>query len=214
MKRKTLLFLFTLLLMTSAFAQKRTTNVKGYYRKDGTYVSPHTRGYTAGSSTPSQYSSISSVTSKDDKIGSTNLKFSSSSETNLGSDNNITAKYKGQKIALTRLKFISDQVTNDTISSKDKNSGLGIVFYVSVLRYKDKTLDVCPIPRGYSDWSFEKVEHKFDKKLLSTEDALDLISNYGWRIYNDKISKDFSYSYNDKGFPSYLTKTIEAIKVE
>lgn len=200
--------------MTSSFAQKRTASVKGYYRKDGTYVSPHTRGYTAGSSTTSQYSSIiSDPVSKDDKIGLTTLKFSNSNETNLGSDD-INIKYKGQKVALTKLKFISEEATNDTNSSKDKNSGLGIVFYVSVLRYKDKTLDVCPIPRSYSGWSFEKVEHKFDKKLLSTEDALDLISNYGWRIYSDQISKDFSYSFNDKGFPSYLTKTIEAITVE
>ncbi|QNK64835.1 hypothetical protein H7F33_10295 [Pedobacter sp. PAMC26386] len=214
MKKKTLLFLFTLLLITSAFAQKRTTSVKSYYRKDGTYVSPHTRGYTAGSSTTSQYSSSSSGISKDDKIGLTTLKFSNSSETNLGSDNNITTKYKGQKTALTKLKFIGEEAVNDTISSKEKKIRLDIVFYVSVLRYKDKTLDVCPIPRVYSDWSFEKVEHKFDKKLLSTEDALDLISNYGWHIYNDQISKDFSNSYNDKGFPSYLTKTTEAIKIE
>jgi hypothetical protein len=184
MKRKTLLFLVTLLLIASAFAQRRTTSVKGYYRKNGTYVSPHTRGYTAGSSTPSQYSSISSATSKGDDIGP------------------------------TKLKFISEEAINDSISPKDKKLGLGIVFYVSVLRYNGKTLDVCPIPRGYSDWSFEKVKHKFDKKLLSTEDALDLISNYDWLIYNDQISKDFSYVYNDKGFPSYLTKTIEAIKVE
>ncbi|QNN42942.1 hypothetical protein [Pedobacter roseus] len=212
MNRKILLLLLSVLLMTSAFAQRRTTSVKGYYRKNGTYVSPHTRSYTAGTST--QYSSTGGATADDDKIASTTLKFSNSSETNLGSDNIIIAKYKGQKIALTKLKFINEEATDDTLISKDRNPGSGIVFYVSVLRYKDKTLDVCPIPRGYSDWSFEKVDHKFDKKLLSTEDALDLISNYGWRIYNDQISKDFSYSYNDKGFPPYLTKTIEAIKVE
>lgn len=214
MKRTTILFLLTFLLMTSALAQKRTTSVKGYYRKDGTYVSPHTRGYTAGSSTSLQNSSIRGVDSKDDKISLTTLKFSNSSETNAGSDNSIITKYKGQKIALTKLKLINEDVIDDTLSLGQKKSDVGIVFYVSVLRYKDKTLDVCPIPRGYSDWSFEKVEHKFDKKLLNTEDALDLISNYGWRIYNDEISKDFSYSYNDKGFPSYLTKTIEAIKVQ
>jgi len=89
MKRKTLLFLFTLLLITSAFAQKRTTSLKGYYRKNGTYVSPHTIGYTAGSGTTSQYSSISSVTSKDDELG------------------------------LTTLKFINKEAVNDTISSND-----------------------------------------------------------------------------------------------
>lgn len=214
MKRAIMLFLFTILLITSTLAQKRTTSVKSYYRKDGTYVSPHTRGYTAGSSTSLQNISIRGVASKDNKISLTTLKFYNSSGTNVDTDNNIITKYKGQKIGLTKLKLINEDSSDDTLSLDQKKADLGIIFYVSVLRYKDKTLDVYPIPRGYSDWSFEKVEHKFDKKLLSTEDALDLISNYGWRIYNDQISKDFSYSYNDKGFPAYLTKTIEAIKVE
>lgn len=215
MKKIVLLLLFTLLLATSIFAQKRTTSVKGYYRKDGTYVRPHTRSYTPGASSSSSYSSSSSSSadSKDNEVETTTLKFSKNS-TNAVGNKGTYGKYNGQKIALTTLKFNTNNSETDTTSLKNKTNETGVVFYVSVLRYKGKTLDVCPVPRGYSGWSFDKVDHEFDKKLISTEDALDLVSNYGWRIYNDQISKDFELNYNDKRFPPYLTKTIEAIVVE
>lgn len=215
MKKQIFLFLLTLLLTISVFGQKRTTSVKGYTRKDGTYVRPHTRGYTPGSGSTSTYSyNVSTSNPKDKEIEPTSLKFLTETKTNASPDYLGSVKYKGQKIGLTTLKFIGGEPDIDNIDSKGRRTESAIVFYVSVLRYKGKTLDICPVPRDYSGWSFDKVEHKFDKKLISTEDALDLISNYDWRIYSDKIEKNFSYSFSDRGFPTYLTKTIEAIAVE
>lgn len=213
MKKTTLLLFIVLLLTNAVFAQRKTTSVKSYYRKDGTYVSSHTRSYTPGSSSSSD-PAYTAYASTEKNVMPTTLKLIDVSNSGEAKSNNFYPVVKGKKITLTTLKFINDKSLNDTSKIESTQQNLGIVFYVSVLRYNGKTLDICPIPRGYSDWSFEKVEHKFSKKQLTTEDALDLISNYGWRIYNDEISKDFSYSYGDKGFPKYLTKTTEAIRVE
>lgn len=198
------------LLVMPVLAQRRSTSVKGYTRKDGTYVRPHVRGYTAGSGSTSSYGYSSDSPSKNDEVALTTLNFSIAADR---ADTKPTyLKEKGQKIALTSLNFINSE--NDTANLKDKIEGSGIVFYVSVLRYKGKTLDICTIPRSYGSWEFEKVSHEFQKKDITTEDALDLVSNYGWSISNDKISRNFIYDYNSKGFPSFLTKTTEAIRVE
>jgi len=212
MKKTVLLLLQICLLVMPVLAQRRSTSVRGYTRKDGTYVRPHVRGYTAGSGSTSSYSSSNSSAPKSDEIALTTLKFAAVNVNDGASAKPAYIKEKGQKIALTTLNFIDSR--GDSANLEDKTEVGGIVFYVSVLRYKGKTLDICPVPRGYSGWDFEKVEHKFQKKDIATEDALDLISNYGWRIYSDEISKNFSYGSTDKSFPTYLTKTVEAIRVE
>lgn len=69
-------FLFILLvifLTTDVVAQKIKTNVKGYFRKDGTYVRPNTRTYNLGKSTNSNSSSYNS------SFNLANLAYSSSS---------------------------------------------------------------------------------------------------------------------------------------
>ena len=210
MKRTFLLLLQMCLLVMPILAQRRSTNVKGYTRKDGTYVRPHVRGYAAGSGSTASYGYSNDSPSKKDEIALTTLNFSVAADRT--DDKTTYLKEKGQKIALTSLNFINSE--NDTANLKDKTEGSGIVFYVSVLRYKGKTLDICTIPRSYGSWEFEKVSHEFQKKDITTEDALDLVSNYGWSISNDKISRNFTYDYNSKGLPSFLTKTTEAIRVE
>jgi len=215
MKKGILLILVTMLFLATAFAQRKTTNVKSYYRKDGTYVSAHTRGYTAGSS--STYASTggtSTAKSDEEEIAATTLKLITLNQANRNTNKESYPNARGQKVVPTTLIFPA-VVSTDSSSSSTKYTNEGIVFYVSVLRYNGKTIDICPIPRErYSGWDFTKVAHKFDKKFLTTEDTLELIAKYGWRIDDDEMSKDFSYSYGDKGFPKYLTKSIEAIKVQ
>ncbi len=212
MKKTILLLLQICLLVMPVLAQRRSTSVRGYTRKDGTYVRPHVRGYTAGSGSTSSYSYGNSSAPKSDEIAFTTLKFAAVDVNDGAGAKPAYIKEKGQKIALTTLNFINSE--DDGANLKDKTEVGGIIFYVSVLRYRGKTLDICTITRSYGSWEFEKVSHEFQKKDITTEDALDLVSNYGWSISNDKMSKNFEYDYGNKGLPSFLTKTTEAIRVE
>ena len=58
MKKLLLLISLIFFLTTPVFAGGKSVNVKGYYRKNGTYVAPHTRS--APSSKSSSYNSIPS----------------------------------------------------------------------------------------------------------------------------------------------------------
>lgn len=196
-----LLIIFSFSFLTQVEAQRRTTSVKGYTRKDGTYVRPHTRSYNSGkgySSNASNYSS--SYLSSSDESRSESKAFSGEYLTS-------TSNYKGDKIEKSNLVSIqnSDSETED-----------GNIIYLSVLYYNDKVIDICPISKDIlGEWDFDNIYHSFNKKNLSSEDALDLISNYKWSINNEKMTKSFRYArYDDKGLPNYLSKKIEAIKLK
>jgi hypothetical protein len=215
-------FALTLLLAEQTFAQRRTTSVKGYYRKDGTYVKPHTRHYNTGSGA---YSSGSSGTYSNDNDTTENIQLTTLDVGTIEKTEytHSTSKYKyekGAKIAPTTLVTanIDDSLTltSNTIKPKQERQIDGVVIYVSVLRYNGKTIDVCPITRGYSDdWDFNKIRHRFNKSAITSEEALQLVSEYGWSISGEDLKKDFSYDHIlNKGFPKYLTRTIEAMKLK
>ncbi|WP_139421487.1 hypothetical protein [Chryseobacterium mulctrae] len=194
-----LLVIFSFSFLTQFGAQRRTTSVKGYTRKDGTYVKPHTRSYNSGRSYSSSGSSYSSsYQTSYDKNYSQSPTFSSDYLTS-------TSSYKGDKIEKSSL-----------ISTQNSETEDGNIIYLSVLYYKDKVIDICPISKNIiNNWTFDEVNHSFNKNNLSSEDALDLVSNYGWSIDKEKISKSFRFArYDDKGLPNYLTKKMEAIKLK
>ena len=58
-------------------------------------------------------------------------------------------------------------------------------FKLSILKYKDKVVDVQTIP-SYSPYI---VLFKINKSLLSPEHALDLIGNYNWKIIGNNLSQ-------------------------
>lgn len=206
---KKIIFVFIILSAFGQFSgQRRSTTVKSYYRKDGTYVKSHTRHYNSGSGS---YSYNSYGNSETVDIQPSSLRINSLNNKGFLK---TTSNYKSEKISPTNLSIISNSKKDSLNTNENQSIEEGAIIYVSVLRYNDKVLDICPIPRGIlGDWKFEKVEHHFNKGSISTEDALDLVSNYGWSIREEKISKYFEYNYSDKGFPKYLTKTIEAIKL-
>ena len=220
--KKILLLILTIIMVGQSFAQRRTTSVKGYYKKNGTYVSPHTRHYNAGSSSYSSgsYSSNSTEPNSEENIPLTTLSVATIDKLEF---TNSTSKYKhskGEKIISTTLSRDNDTSNNivetDTIKSNQETNNNGIIIYVSVLRYDGKTIDICPVSRDYSgDWDFNKVQHHFQKKSITAEEALILISDYGWIISEEDLKKDFTYDYiSSKGFPKFLTKTIEAMKLK
>lgn len=220
-RKKIILIILAFLIVGQIFAQRRTTNVKGYYRKDGTYVRPHTRHYNAGtgnsSSSNTYYNGANNKSDDTQNIPLSTLEISPLEQSDYS---HSTSKYKngkGDRIQPAKVITVLDEVNpslSETLDTSNQQSA-GALIYISVLRYNGRTIDICPITRGYfSEWEFDKVHHSFDKKLISTVDALDLISNYGWRISDETISKDYTYNYSDKGLPEYLTKTIEALKLK
>ncbi len=197
-----LLIIFSFSFLTQIEAQRRTTSVKGYTREDGTYVRPHTRSYNSGSSySSSSYQSSPSYSSSSDES------YSKFKKTSSGDYLASTSNYNGDRIEKSNL--ISIQ--NSDFEMEDGN-----IIYLSVLYYNDKVIDICPISKNIiDDWAFDEVNHSFNKNNLTPQDALDLVSNYGWRISKDKISRSFRYvSSYDKVLPNYLIKKIEAVKLK
>jgi len=202
MNFKFLLFLiFSCSFFVQIEAQKRTTSVRGYTRKDGTYVRPHTRSYTAGSGY-SSYNSNTNFSSEED------YSYKNLSKEKENSDSKYltkTSDYDGETIEVSKL---------NAIQNTDTSNEEGNVIYISVLYYNDKIIDICPIPRSIiNKWDFDDVYHYIDKDEITSEHALDLISNYNWNLYKEKISKGFKYT-SERKFPPYLKKKIESIKLK
>lgn len=201
-----LLFIFSFSFLAQIEAQRRTTSVRGYTRKDGTYVKPHTRSYNSGNG----YSSSS--------YGSANLGSTSSEENysykNLAKDEENsdsryllkTSDYNGETIELSKL---------NAIQNTDTTNEEGNIIYISVLYYNGKIIDICPITKGYGSWSFNNIYHSFNRNKITSDDALELITNYGWEIHNEKIGKSYKFELNsDKKLPNCFTKKIEALKLK
>lgn len=118
-----LLILFLLLSLIApleGYSQRRSTTVKSYYRKDGTYVRSHSRSYKSGSSkNTSSY------------IGSS-YNGNSLYDSGKQNDNNV--------IELDLLAIVENDISNDSIP---KN----IFIDAYVLRYQGNILDINPISR-------------------------------------------------------------------
>jgi len=202
MKKLLLLLFIGLLFSNDIYCQRKTTSVKGYYRKNGTYVRPHTRTYNSSSSNVGTYSySPSTNNDKAESYGITSLSFLTTNNSEI-KDSTISKNNRSK-----------EEIKPSELINVEENEE-GVIFYVSVLRYNGKTIDICPIKRDYSDeWDFNDVKHVVNKNDLSTEQALDLVSNYSWSIKAEKMTKSF-YSFSKTELPDYLSKTIEAIKVQ
>lgn len=193
------LLFFSFAFVSQINAQRRSTSVKGYTKKDGTYVRPHTRNYSSGSS----YSLFNSSSTRSNYSSSTELQKQQNNEQYL----TYTSNYNGEKIEKSKL---------GVVQNYDEEQDSGNIIYVSVLYYNNIVLDICPVSRNIiNKWEFDNVTHSFDKNKITSDNALELVSNYGWSISNQRISKSFKYaSVYDKGSPTYLTKKIEAIKLK
>ncbi len=198
MKYIVLLITSFILLFSDVDAQK-STRVKGYYRKDGTYVRPHYRSTNRSKSTTrtSNYNSFNTTDNSEIK------RVSSSSLT----VNNSTLDVEKKRDWLGR-KF---EIAPSALISSDSSEN---IVYISVLRYQNEVIDICAIGRNYKgEYELTGAFHKFLKDKISNDHALELISKYGWEINNDFLSKRFYSSSSGKG-PSYLTKTLEALRLE
>lgn len=113
--KRILLVVLTLFVLGQIFAQRRTTNVRGYYRKDGTYVRSHTRSYNPvrGASSSNYYGSTRNAKSADD-IPLTTLNPSVIERSDY--DKKTSAHFgSSEKILATTL----SPVQNDTLAKND-----------------------------------------------------------------------------------------------
>lgn len=178
------LFLFIMLVSVDAEAQRKTTSVKGYYRKDGTYVRPHTRSYQSGSGS----------------------RTSSGSGSNTSSSGSVKKEAPASSLAFPLSTLTPVEDVDDTEAH---------VIYVSVLRYQGKVIDIYPITRDASgNWQYEKADHIVVRQVFAVEHMQELVSKYGWIHTMEGVYKKFSKSNADGAFPEYLSKTVEAIKLQ
>ncbi len=181
-------------LSAELIAQK--TKVKGYYRKDGTYVRPHYRSAKSSSS-----KSISSSNYSLNEIDIDEIPISS-----LTASSGVSSTIKKKDRLAGKIEIRPSSLVNNSTSDN--------VIYISVLRYEDEVIDVSAIPRKYNgEYELREAFHKFSKEKISSDDALELVSEFGWKLEGDILSKRF-YSFTREKSPEYLTKTLEALRLE
>ena len=94
----------------------------------------------------------------------------------------------------TNLNTFSQSITKIEFSDIQTNS-----FKLSILKYKDKVVDVQTIP-SYSPYI---VLFKINKSLLSPEHALDLIGNYNWKIIGNNLEKSYDTNRDYRIYHKY-----------
>lgn len=191
----TLLISF-LLIPLSVDAQRRTTSVKGYTRKNGTYVKPHTRSYKSGSgsysSSSSSYSGSSYASNENREIVESTLMAQ------------LIVSDKDKKKGKVEEIEIQEVVNDSTFTSQE-------TFYIDVyvLRYNDIILDIMAAPREAI--SFHP-KYQFHKDKVPSDVVIDLVSNFGWTLKDDILSKTY-YSFESDKDPKYLSRKKERIQL-
>lgn len=191
----TLLISF-LLIPLSVDAQRRTTSVKGYTRKNGTYVKPHTRSYKSGSgsysSSSSSYSGSSYASNENREIVESTLMAQ------------LIVSDKDKKKGKVEEIEIQEVVNDSTFTSQE-------TFYIDVyvLRYNDIILDIMAAPREAI--SFHP-KYQFHKDKVPSDVVIDLVSNFGWTLKDDILSKTY-YSFGRDKDPKYLSRKKERIQL-
>lgn len=157
-----------LFISADLFSQRRTTQVRSYTRKDGTYVSSHSRSYKAGKSTSGGSYHLSSSDYNSDKPSIESELFAYAPN----------AKGKYEEI---------DDATNKEAQD----------FYIEahILRYEGNILDINPVSR---DNLSSGVKHQFSKEFIPGDIALELVSDYGWSLRDGTLSKTFYDFSRDK----------------
>lgn len=206
------LLIVTLIISIASNIFGQRTSVKGYFRKNGTYVSPHTRSSRSGSSSYSGSYSNSYTTDEPVQIN----------ESSLSIQNNESKDYKSSYQYKSNSKNLKSGDSPLTIVENTDTVKNALPLYISVLRYKGKIIDICPIPKSILsydyDFSYGRVYHKISKQKMSSEHIVELISNYGFTLEGDDLKLSLpirSYKMerekiNESGF---LTHSFEVINL-
>ncbi|WP_127129502.1 hypothetical protein [Pseudoflavitalea rhizosphaerae] len=193
--------LVIIIICCSAIGQRKTTTVKSYFRKDGTFVRSHTRHYNAGSRTPnnryinsSAKSTYSGRNSDDSDINASDLKVSFIGDT-------------GGYMKIGGIKIIPTTLAVDTN---------GIAVLVAVLRYNDTTIvDICPLQRSIVDYDYEKTAtslfFKIQKDKIQPNQIIELVSKYEFYLKGDYLTKSAYLGIGKVDLPKYMSLRLEAV---
>lgn len=193
--KQILLVALTLILCISALAQRRTTTVRSYYRKDGTFVKSHTRHYNAGSESGSSgsYAGRSSDNNQRGVIVESSLNITHT---------DCTGKYS----KVNSYKIIPTILTRDTS---------GITIIVAVLRYDSLVADIYPLPKDIFthdyDFSSPSLYFRIPKDKIKPEHIIELISKYRFDLKDDVLTKSIYTSIGKIDLPPYLNVKFEAL---
>lgn len=215
-------------LVVDSFGQVR---VRGYSRKDGTYVRPHTRSYPGGGSGSSSSSLPASSRFSDDDDDDNDRYGSKIASTVDGKSISISQKKfkKGAyrvspNLTLIRANSYSSyavpiyEVDNLTLATSTEDTTSAPV-YLSVMRVNGKVADIVPFPRstlgGDADFG-RPFYHIIDKSYLTTDQVLELIDKYRFTLSEGTLKKmvDVSSQYSPPlDLPSYVSHRLEVIRL-
>lgn len=198
------LLISLLLIPLSVDAQRRTTSVKGYTRKDGTYVRPHTRSYKSGSNSYSSSSSSYSSSSYESNEGGEIVESKLMAQLIVSDKDKKQDKKKDKKKGKSEEIEIQEVVNDSTFIPQE-------TFYIDVyvLRYNDVILDIMADPREAISFY---PKYQFHKDKVPSDVVIDLVSNHGWTLKNDILSKTY-YGYSRDKDPDYLNRKKEKIQL-
>jgi hypothetical protein len=191
--------LVCIVICCSTFGQRKTTTVKSYFRKDGTFVCSHTRHYNAGSGSITNgyaYSS-SNYDSENSEVFESALKVHSTGS---------TGRYK----KAGQLKIIPSHLMADTS---------GVTVLVAVLRYNDTVVvDICPLPRSILTYDYDmsstSLYFKIPKDKIKPEHIIELASKYQFDLKDDYLTKSEYLGIGKIDLPKYMNLKIEAITLK
>ncbi|NML21024.1 hypothetical protein HHL16_09080 [Pseudoflavitalea sp. G-6-1-2] len=202
----TLLTLVSVLVCLFAIGQRKTTTVRSYFRKDGTFVRSHTRHYNAGDGSGSSYSYSSTGAS-------------SGGSTGAGIADNIEISETELKVAVTESGELSKKIGGLKVyPSRIKVDSNGATILIAVLRYNDSVVDVCPVPRNivsydYNGYSMD-LKLKILKARLKPEHVDELTSKYQFEWIDDQLRRTIFLGYGKIELPKYLDLKIEALTLK
>ena len=225
-------FFFITLLLSHAVSSFAQVRVRGYTRKDGTSVRPHTRSYPKGGSYSSGSSSPASSKSIDDDDDD-NYSYGS---------NKINSTVDGKPMSISQKKFkggfyrVNPSLTLVKASSYSNYAlpiyevdNLSLVtsiedtasapIYLSVMRIDGKVADIFSFPRGSldRDTDFSRpFYHVISKSHFTADQVLELIDKYRFSLSDGLLKRmvDVGSVYSPPlDLPPYLTHRLEVIRL-
>ncbi len=228
--KNVLCFLFITLFFSHAISSFGQVRVRGYTRKDGTSVRPHTRSYPGGGSYSSGSSSSSPASSKssddDDDLYGSKINSTIDGEPMSISQKKFKSGFYRVSPSLTLIRansYSSYAVPFYEVDNLSLSTSIGDTMsapvYLSVIRVNGKVADILSFPRGLlgreTDFS-RPFYHAINKSYFTADQALELIEKYRFVLDEDMLKRyvDVSSQYSPAlDLPPYVTHKLEVIRL-
>jgi hypothetical protein len=197
------------MLSFSSFGQRKTTYVKSYFRKDGTFVRSHTRHYNSGSNTSGSSASGGNTSGSSYSQHSTSRE-SEELEVFEGDFRIVPSGRTGGYKKIEGMKVYPTTLVADTN---------GVTVLLAVLRYNDSVIvDICPLEKSIVTYDYKTYStllyFKINKDKLKPEQVIELVSKYGFDLRDDYLTKSVYMGTGKAELPKYMNLKIEAITLK